>query len=648
MDNLSTEKKIKNGDSETAISKDLPQIQALPIPFDHNPFAGFDPLAGINWLYPIDFTSPEYLRLVVEKALYHNSLVILPNRYEKTFATAVIMYNVHRWYPLGKIAYIAPKRNLITDQITACERLMKFHSTDVAEMVMKPCDRPKFWMSKRIFFISSYMMLCDLNRNTEEIPMMNEIKLVIIDEPQIETRLHTKILQNLMKINKNFRIVCVSTTSSKTVDAGFLKQWFISNIELQWGNPQEIPDDWLMNKKEITNISTPVGPSLSALLAELRDIGQIYTKNLHIAKTICTANFESICVEQIQQEQNKYELSILTGVLKKNHFDIMLNFHLAQKMVLGYRILKHDGIVSLLEYFHRENDVYLQNNRQLVDFLKKLHQGIYYTPHPKFRTLENFLQEFFQRRADAKVLIVVEHLNAGLIIHQCLLKIPNCKHKVLDINYAKDIEKYRKGELNVLVVTVSIEPTIDVGEMDLIVLFNMTNDPRKFLAHIARTRGKKPGAIVILTTEGSEKQEVQDVLNTRRSYHFENRNILPIGVDLSNMMMPNSPSLIPPGFQPKGRQIFFNVPSSRDFDYETPTNSNDTSNLELKNEQNNTSLHVGDKRKIVEVFSDKPATYDSVNGQTYYEVIPIKQLQLHTQTKLCTHENVLPDHTDNI
>ncbi|XP_058813440.1 Fanconi anemia group M protein-like isoform X2 [Topomyia yanbarensis] len=532
MSSLSSAVSDKVADmSAMSIAQALPPAQQPPIvpPSQYNPFAGFDPHAGTNWLYPIDFTSPEYLPLITEKTLYHNSLAILPNKFEKTFVTAVAMYNVYRWYPLGKVVFIAPKRNLVSDQMSACERLMKFQSADVVEMVMKPHDRPRFWMSKRVFFISSYMMLCDVNRAAEERMMMDRVKLVVIDEPQAENRLHTKILQKLAEFNQNFRILCVSTTSSKTVDAGLLKQWFISNIELQWGNPQETPEDWLMNKKEISNISTPINPSLSALLAELRDLGQRYTKNLHVSKTICKAEFESVEIEQIKQERSKYELGILTGVMRKNHHDIMLNFHLAEKIIVGYRTLQRDGIVSLLEYFTRQNDVLLQNDQKLVDFLHKLQQGAYNTPHPKFRTLENFLREFFQRRSDAKVLIVVEHLDVALVINKCLQVIPECKHKVLiDANYAQDIDMYCKSQLNVLIVTISIEPAIDIGETDLIILFNMTDNPRKFLAHIARTRGKKHGAIVILTTEGAEQQEVDEVIHTRpkRKANFLQRSTL--------------------------------------------------------------------------------------------------------------------------
>ncbi|XP_055551484.1 Fanconi anemia group M protein homolog [Wyeomyia smithii] len=579
-----------------------------------NPYAGFDPHAGVSWLYPVDSTTPEYLPSITEKALHYNSLVVLPNKFEKSFLAAVTMYNIYRWYPLGKVIYVAPKRSFIAEQMAACENLVKFPTGDLVDMVFKPNDRLLYWMSKRIFFITSHMLLCDITRAGENLPL-EQTKLIVIDEPQLESRLHVKILQQLAERNANFRVICLSLTSSKTIDAAMLKHWLISSIELQWGNPLEAPEDWLMNKKEISNIATPVGISLQMLLDELRDIGQCYTKNLHNSK-LCKAEFETINVRMVRQQRDKYEKALLTGVLSKNHHELMLNFHLAERTLVGYSILKRDGIIAILDYFHKDIDILVQGQQKLVSFLDKLRQGVYNTPHPKFRTLENFLREFFKRRLNSKVLVVVESISSALIVADCLGRIPSCKHKVLmGGNYMQDVQSYCNGELDVLIVTIAAEPAISLCATDLIVLFNVTDNPRDFLAHIARTRGANPGAIVMLTTEGSEQLAVDEVISTRRKYFFENRTILPIGVDLSNEMMQSSPSIIPPGFQPKRRHAVFNLKAGNEAVVE----------LDVEYPLNSSQPQAGEKRKIVEVLSGKPAAYDLSNGQAFYEVVPIKQ-----------------------
>lgn len=42
----------------------------------------------------------------------------------KTFIAAVVMYNFYRWYPTGKIVFMAPTRPLVAQQIEACFSIM--------------------------------------------------------------------------------------------------------------------------------------------------------------------------------------------------------------------------------------------------------------------------------------------------------------------------------------------------------------------------------------------------------------------------------------------------------------------------------------------------------------------------------------------
>lgn len=191
-----------------------------------------------------------------------------------------------------------------------------------------------------------------------------------------------------------------------------------------------------------------------------------------------------------------------------------------------------------------------------------------------------------------------------------------------DSNYASYVDQFRTGELNVLVVPVEIEPSIELGHTDLVVLFNITDRPLEFLCHIARTRGGQPGAIVTMTIEGPEQEEITEIINNRRMHYYENRDILPIGVDLSDSMVRGSPALIPPGFHPKGRHVLFNRQATTVVENGTGTATSSASPsptlLPISPQ-----LVVAEKRRVLEVLSDSPATYDAINGCTYYQVMQV-------------------------
>ena len=53
-------------------------------------------------MYPVNRPLRDYQYEIVEKALFNNTMVVLPTGLGKTFIAAVVMYNYHRWYPSSK------------------------------------------------------------------------------------------------------------------------------------------------------------------------------------------------------------------------------------------------------------------------------------------------------------------------------------------------------------------------------------------------------------------------------------------------------------------------------------------------------------------------------------------------------------------
>lgn len=54
----------------------------------------------------------KYQFSIVQAALFKNTLVVLPTGLGKTFIAAVVMYNIYRWYPTGKVIFMAPTRRM--------------------------------------------------------------------------------------------------------------------------------------------------------------------------------------------------------------------------------------------------------------------------------------------------------------------------------------------------------------------------------------------------------------------------------------------------------------------------------------------------------------------------------------------------------
>ena len=62
----------------------------------------------------------DYQYEITRRALTTNSLVCLPTGLGKTLIAAVVMYNFRRWFPHGKVVFLAPTRPLVEQQKAAC------------------------------------------------------------------------------------------------------------------------------------------------------------------------------------------------------------------------------------------------------------------------------------------------------------------------------------------------------------------------------------------------------------------------------------------------------------------------------------------------------------------------------------------------
>lgn len=97
-------------------------------------FPGFDSSSAKVWIYPTNYPIREYQLKMSEAALFQNTLVCLPTGLGKTFIASVVMYNFYRWYPSGKIVFMAPTKPLVAQQIEACYKVMGIPQAHMAEL----------------------------------------------------------------------------------------------------------------------------------------------------------------------------------------------------------------------------------------------------------------------------------------------------------------------------------------------------------------------------------------------------------------------------------------------------------------------------------------------------------------------------------
>lgn len=88
---------------------------------------------------------------------------------------------MYRWFPRGKIIFLAPTKPLVAQQRSSCFDALGIHEEDTIEMTgqLAQKSRSNLWKSKRVFFATPQVVNNDLDE--ANFPA-SAIKLIIFDE----------------------------------------------------------------------------------------------------------------------------------------------------------------------------------------------------------------------------------------------------------------------------------------------------------------------------------------------------------------------------------------------------------------------------------------------------------------------------------
>ena len=225
---------------------------------------GFDLSAGNTWIYPENYPVRDYQFNIVEACLYSNTLVCLPTGLGKTFIAAVVMYNFWRWYPCGKVVFLAPTKPLVAQQIFACHDITGIPSTETIELTgaVSQKQREMAWSKKRVVFATPQVFHNDLEKN---IVPGNSVKCVVIDEAHKALGKHSycECIRLLSEKNKYFRVLGLSATPGNKIDNvhEVLQNLCIAHLELKDETSSDIIP--YINQRKIDIVLVPLNSELA-------------------------------------------------------------------------------------------------------------------------------------------------------------------------------------------------------------------------------------------------------------------------------------------------------------------------------------------------------------------------------------------------
>ncbi|XP_064536170.1 uncharacterized protein Fancm isoform X1 [Drosophila montana] len=561
-------------------------------------FEGFDESVGDNWLYPSNLPLRSYQHSIVQAALYRNTLVVLPTGLGKTFIASVVMYNLYRWYPESKLIFMAPTRPLVSQQIAACQKIMPFPAEDTVELTgrLPRAKRAELWLSKRVFFATPQVVQSDMLDTGDgmQFPFMS-IKLLVVDEAhRAKGRYaYTQVTESIMARNPYFRMLALSATPGRTMDdvAAVCRNLYISHLEVRWEESIDVRQ--YVHKRSMRTIVVPLKDRIKEPRARLLEIIDPYLRQLIAANVLKSAR-GNISRNNLLYDQSRFQERVANGERHPEHSLIVSNFAMCISLYHAMELLERHGLRVFVNNFDADEhgrDKFVLKDVALRELVEHVRQQLGSNPldfsthamtngqvaplpasldfgHPKYEQARQVLLQHFESHADSRAIVFCEYRESVMLIQRLLLQHrplvrPRCfvgqssgGSGICALTQKEQLQimsDFRQGISNVLVATSIGEEGLDVGEVELIVCFDIcSSNPTRFVQRIGRTGRQKRGDVVMLVTEGREQQLLKEMLANKDQ---TNRKLLQSTL-VKSALYQHAPRLVPPQFHPRCEQRF--------------------------------------------------------------------------------------------
>lgn len=505
-----------------------------------------DPVAIKTWVYPTNLgTIRDYQFNIVARGLFHNLLVALPTGLGKTFIAATIMLNFYRWTTEAQIVFVAPTKPLVAQQIDACFHICGIPRSDTTMLIggIAQALRAEEWASKRVFFMTPQTLVNDLKRGCAD---PKKIVLLVVDEAHRATGgyAYVEAVSFLRRFNNSFRVLALTATPGADIEAvqKVIDGLDISRVEIRtersldivkYIHGRRVEKHVFQNSDEMQMCMDLYSQALQPTVNKVAGLNAFYSKDpLDITPFKVT-----LARTQWSQGAGQRAAPAQKGMVNAV-------FTILGSISQGMELLKFHGIGPFYVKMKEFRDSVSQGKSKIKasicdsDAFKKLMTRLQtwtsnedFVGHPKMEFLQQAILDHFVNAGDGTGtdiagketrIMVFAHFrdSAEEIVRVLRRHQPMVRPRVFvgqstgknseGMNQKEQlevIEQFKAGTFNTLVATSIGEEGLDIGDLDLIILYDSKASPIRMLQRMGRTGRKREGKVIFLQMEGKEEND---------------------------------------------------------------------------------------------------------------------------------------------
>jgi Fanconi anemia group M protein len=461
----------------------------------------------------------EYQTALANSCLESSTLIVLPTGMGKTVVALIVMAKTLE-RKKGKVVFLAPTKPLVEQHSKFVGEHLVGNRVVALTGEVEPSEREVAWIENDVIVSTPQVVANDLR--SERISL-RDVKLIIFDEAHRgvgnyayvaigeEYKAYDGLVMGMTaspgssgrrieEVCSNLGIVKTEVRSESDPDVAK----YVQDVNMQWVEV-DVPDQM----RKVSNILRSLNDSY---IKELVNLGVMDSKRPPSRKYL---------LEVRSRIQSKLD----SGERRRQLYRALSVQAMAMKIGHALELGETQGTTALTSYLERmvteaTSEDGSKASRAIVrspEFEKIISLlGSMKMEHPKLSRVMSIVSNQIIAHPNSRILVFTHYRDTCELVTNKLSKIEGAKVAKL-IGQAESgsdkglkqkeqvgvLEKFRRGENNVLVATSVGEEGLDVASTDLVIFYEPVPSEIRTIQRRGRTGRRSPGRVVIMITRGT-------------------------------------------------------------------------------------------------------------------------------------------------
>ncbi len=466
----------------------------------------------------------EYQVSIAKSALRGNTLVVLPTGLGKTIIAILVLVEVLQKKG-GKILFLAPTKPLVEQHARTIKKLTKIEDVIVLTGEVSRKKRKELYSSAKVVVATPQIIQNDIIAGELKI---GDFSLVIFDEAHraVGNYAYVYISKKYRESRKDHLILGITASPGGDEEKimEIIGNLGIENVEIRTEEDKDVKKyvkgfkiKWveLPMPREIRELYEKLKELYGSIITELRKFGLFSTLKRPTRSDVLRA--QKIVQQEIRDGKSEfYQAAMLITMAIK--VDYALEYLETQGFEAAYNYL-----LRIIEEGNSKGGSKaartLVRDEKFIEVMRiarKIEEKKEDIENPKLNALRVIIRKELAENKDSRIIVFTHFRETAQLVAKALNEVPGVRAArfVGQASKGEDkglrqkeqvelVEKFKKGEYNVLVATSVAEEGLDIPATDMVIFYEPVPSEIRSIQRRGRTGRTRIGKVVILTIKGT-------------------------------------------------------------------------------------------------------------------------------------------------